>query len=175
MQHISGHELAVVLYLKTEDKGVHILIGEERWFESDLYTTHQRSVYAAPERPRPRLITHINGARKGCKTCGYYIYPHTFKRTLIVIHALKAKYTHKPQKYASVGQALNTRKNQTLQLRYTCTCSEKGAQMDVQARILANGDILGLLGTDTQSLLIKSQTAPRHHLLLLPCGHVVST
>lgn len=47
--------------------------------------------------------------------------------------------------------------------------------MEIQASILANRDILGPLGTDTQRLLIKSQTAPRHHLLFLPCGHVEST
>lgn len=77
-----------------------------------------------------------------------------------------------------VGSNMSTaaeEKTKTLQLRYTCTCSERGTQMEIQASILANRDILGRLGTDTQSLLIKSQTAPRHHLLFLPCGHVVST
>lgn len=38
---------------------------------------------------------------------------------------------------------------------------------------LASGVILGCPGTDTQRPLITSQTAPRHHLLLQACGHVV--
>ena len=62
----------------------------------------------------------------------------------------------------------------TWQLRYSCTCSDRGTQMEIQASILANRDILGRLGTDTQKLLIKSQTSPRHHLLFPPCGRVVS-
>lgn len=57
----------------------------------------------------------------------------------------------------------------TLQLRDTGTWSDRGIETEIQASILANGDILGLLGTNTKRLVLKSQTAPRHHLLLLPC------
>lgn len=45
-----------------------------------------------------------------------------------------------------------------------CTCSDRGTQMEILASILANGDILRRLGTDTQKLLIKisdgTQTPP---------------
>lgn len=62
-----------------------------------------------------------------------------------------------------------------LQPRHSCTCCGRGTQMEIQASILASVVILGPLGRDTQRLLIKSQTAPRHHLLFLACGHAVST